>query len=239
MLLNQNKSQWFVKIICCVMLFFNMYYFFIRRGVWPGYYLKKIIYQPMDNIVSSELYRDLSEQYSYMNKMQRSKVNVFVGDSITKRFNVQEFFKDIKILNRGIYFDTTHGLLNRIKSNINNLKIKKLFVMIGYNDLKYRTNDEIINNIKSIIQNAEAEKIFIQSLLPVDSERIEINERIVFLNKRLKRIATRSEGLEYVDLYSHFYNGRNGIKVELTNDGIHPNYFGYNLWYSHIKYLIK
>jgi len=58
------------------------------------------------------LYQDLSEEYFYLNKnYDNKKVIVFLGDSITKRFNSDEYFKGTLVLNRGIPFDTTYGVL--------------------------------------------------------------------------------------------------------------------------------
>ncbi len=109
--------------------------------------------------------------------------------------------------------------------------------MIGYNDLRYRTNVEIIHNIKQILLRSKANQTYIQSLLPVSSDNNEINDRIIALNNQLKTIAI-DKGYIYIDLHSHFVSDNNGIKPELTRDGTHPNYFGYKLWFSIIQPLL-
>jgi lysophospholipase L1-like esterase len=235
---KQHKLFVFICLFTIILLGFNVHYFFIHRKVGPYFYIQKILNKPIDDIADTDIYKDLSEEYAYLNKITTNEpLIVFVGDSITKRFNISEFAKSKNILNRGIFSDTTQGLLNRINININNININKLFIMIGYNDLKFRTNDEIINNIKKIISVAKAEKIYIQSLLPVISDRNVINERIIIINKQLRKISIDG-GCYYIDLHSHFVGNNNGIKTELTRDGTHPNYFGYKLWFSLIEDLL-
>ena len=65
------------------------------------------------------------------------------------------------------------GVKKRLDKNINNLSIDKLFIMIGYNDLEYYTNDDILENIKEIVQKSSARQIYVQSILPVDSTMVE------------------------------------------------------------------
>lgn len=225
-------------MLCLLLLVFNGYYFFVRSGLGPNFYINKFLYEQKDNITHTDIYKDLNEEYLNLNKDIVDQKIVFVGDSITKRFNIHEFSQKIGIINRGIFSDTTHGLLNRLETNVNNLKISKLFVMIGYNDLKFRTNVEIIQNIKKILLKSKADKIFFQSLLPVKSDIKDINDRIIYINDQIKKMAT-SGGYIYVDLHSHFISNDNEIKSELTRDGIHPNYFGYKLWFSLIEHLLK
>ena len=176
MQLKLNKIVPFIVLLCLILVVFNGYYFFIRRGVGPYFYINKFLYEPTDNIIHTDMYKDLSEEYLNLNKQIFDPKIVFVGDSITKLFNIREFSGKIEVINRGIFSDTTHGLLNRLEININNLKIEKLFVMIGYNDLIFRTNLEIVHNIKQILLKSKAAQIYIQSLLPVKSDRKEINE---------------------------------------------------------------
>ena len=138
-------------LFLAVLLGFNTYYFFIRRGVGLSFYLKKVIEKPIDPILDHPLYQDYKIEYEYLNSTYRgSKYIVFLGDSITARFKLSEYFPHKPLLNRGIFSDTTHGLINRIENNCNNLDVAKCFILIGYNDLKYRTDGEILENYEKI-----------------------------------------------------------------------------------------
>jgi lysophospholipase L1-like esterase len=212
------------------LLGFNVYYFFVQRSVGPTYYIEGVIHGPKDNTTELAIYKALSQEYSYMNTQYRNKsAIVFLGDSITKRFNTSEFFRAKLILNRGIFFDTTEGVLRRLNHNVNNLSVRKLFLMIGYNDLKYRSNGEILENISDILSRIKSQKIFVQSLLPVAAQRKNINARIVQINTNLKALCSE-KGVFYVDLHSMFRDNSGGMAEKYSLDGVHPNILGYELW---------
>lgn len=233
-----NRPLLFLAALVALLLLFDGYYFFIRRGVWPGSYVQQLLARPEDNFTRSRIYNDLYEEYRQLNTSNRfDSLIVFAGDSITKGFNIQEFAGSNRIVNRGIFHDTTRGLLERLDTNINNLKIDKLFVMIGYNDLGFRSDEEIVRNIGDILARSKAKKIYLQSFLPVSSDRKGTNERILHINEQLKALAL-DKGYVYVDVHAYFAYGRNGIDPRLTTDGVHPNYLGYQLWYSVIQPLL-
>jgi len=232
---KKNNLAKFIFIAFIVLFVFNIYYFFVKRSVGPLYYLEKIFQTDNDNILEKSVYQSLSQEYSVLNKNYKKKdVIVFLGDSITKRFNLDEISDTDYLLNRGIFYDTTLGVLKRLNSNVNNLNIKILFIMIGYNDLKYRDNQRILENIGNILSKVRASKVIVQSLLPVDSKRKLINQRIVRLNKQIQLIAQK-EGYLYIDLHSKFVTNQGGINKRYSLDGTHPSIEGYKLWYSIIK----
>jgi len=232
---HYNISITVLCIIVAFLLSFDFYYFFIRRNVGPDFYLNKLIDKPSDNIIESGIYKDLRNEYQKLNNNYGGKsVIVFVGDSITKRFNTYEFFKNEMILNRGIFSDTTFGLINRLESNINNLQIDKLFIMIGYNDLRHRDNNQIVSNIEKIVRMAKAKTKYVQSILPVDSDRPKANKRIDAVNAKLKE-SSKTGNYVYIDISTEFKDNAGGIDPKLTRDGVHPNYFGYKLWFSIIS----
>ncbi len=194
------------------------------------YYVHKLFYLPKDNILQRTIYQDLSEEYAYLNKRLIGKKHiVFVGDSITKGFNFQEYFPNHTIINRGIFSDTTFGLLKRLDRNVVNLYADKIFLMIGYNDLEYRTNGEILRNIADILKQFKTETVYVQSLLSVDATLVSINARIVEINKGIKALCKRHSYV-YINLHSHFSNDKGGINRAYSRDGVHPNGSGYLLW---------
>ena len=220
--------------IALLLIIFNVYYFFVRRGVGPGYYIEKIFAEEHTAIEQEPFYRAMSETYFHLNSAQgNAPVHVLIGDSITSGFRLHEFEPagSRPVLNRGIYSDTTDGLLGRIETNVNNLTIDKLFVMIGYNDLDRKTDDDIARNIEKILDLAKAERKYVQSILPVDPRiNPKKNARIAAINRSLVETCRRKDHV-FIDLHSRFEeNG--GLNPRLTYDGIHPNYFGYKMWHS-------
>lgn len=102
---------------------------------------------------------------------------VFVGDSIIEDFLFDEFFPNAEIYNRGIYGDTSIGVLNRMNESIYLLSPSKVFIAIGTNDLD-KTNDSIetiADRIEQIVKNTKLNtqntQIFICSLLPVNDSK--------------------------------------------------------------------
>jgi lysophospholipase L1-like esterase len=220
--------------IALLLIIFNVYYFFVRRDLSPVYYIEKIFAEEHTAIEQEPFYRAMTETYFHLNNAQgNAPVHVLIGDSITAGFSLYEFEAagSRSVLNRGIYSDTTDGLLGRVETNVNNLKIEKFFVMIGYNDLDRKTDYDIARNIEKILDLAMAERKYVQSILPVDPRiNSKKNARIAAINRSLVEICRR-KGHVFIDLHSRFEeNG--GLNPRLTYDGVHPNYFGYQMWYS-------
>lgn len=224
------NSPAFILLFSAIVIF-STYYFFFRDDRGPLYYFDKIFSRPHDSITESYQYRDLTEEYQQLNRrIANKRVIVFWGDSITKRFNVYEYFPDKPILNRGIYSDTTEGMLYRMRTNISDLNIDKLFILIGYNDLQFRSDNMILDNISTIITRVKAKVTFIQSILPVAPKRVATNARIRNINKQLEAMCLQRPCI-YVDLHSYFLNaGGEGLSFKYSYDGIHPNAEGNRLW---------
>jgi len=233
---HRTKLTLTISLFLTFLLLFNFYYFFIKRNVGPLFYINKLTSNPLDPILEMPIYQDLVEEYQILNQIYIDKsCIVFAGDSITKRFNINELFKKNNILNRGIFSDTTLGLIERLEQNINNLKIDKLFILIGYNDLKYRDNKTIIKNIEEIVlRSSSAKKIYVQSILPVDSNRKELNLRINQINDSLNDNAIKNNYI-FINLNDRFKDVNGNLNPNLSRDGTHPNFHGYSLWFSIVK----
>jgi len=109
--------------------------------------------------------------------------------------------------------------------------------MIGFNDLRYRSNAEILGNIVNILSQIDARKVFIQSILPVDSSMSDNNNRIVQLNRELQKFCNRSD-YSYIDLHSYFLGKDDGLSSQYSRDSVHLNRTGYLIWSKHIRSLL-
>jgi lysophospholipase L1-like esterase len=212
------------------LVMFNAYYFIIKKPQAVLGFIEERSRVPQDSILDDKNYRNSVKEYSSLNDLWKDKkVVVFVGDSITKGYNVMEYFSDKMILNRGIMSDTTLGLLDRMDSTVNNLNVKKLFIMIGYNDLPYRSNTSIVKNISQIVSRARSRKVILQSILPVEPKRKVENLRIAEINRELRQLCV-TENCNYLDLHSHFLDEKGDLNPIYFNDGVHPSGRGYFLW---------
>ena len=170
---------------------------------------------------------------------------IFLGDSITDRGEFTEYFNNVNIKNRGISGDTTEGVLNRIDEVVES-KPKKIFLLIGINDIGNGVESEtIINNynkiIKSIKDSSPDTKIYVQSILPCNSKLMDDNERnnrrtsknILEINDDILKLCQKNN-VTYIDLTPSF-SYKNELKKEYTEDGVHLNGNGYLLWIKLIK----
>lgn len=75
-------------------------------------------------------------------------------------------------------------------------------------------------------------KVVLCSVLPAVQykwrKEIKPAEKIVELNKLLKAYAKKNK-ITYIDCYSLMVNENKGLKKELSPDGVHPNFQGYQL----------
>lgn len=55
----------FLTVLVALLLLFDGYYFFIRRGVWPGSYVQQLLARPEDNFTRSRIYNDLFTPFAY------------------------------------------------------------------------------------------------------------------------------------------------------------------------------
>lgn len=230
-----SKKNVIIFLLFLFLLSFNIYDFIIGNNVGFRLRYNRLFSKPIDHILERPIYKDYKTEYELLNNtFQGTDYIVFIGDSITARFNVYEYFPQKPVLNRGIFFDTTYGLLNRIETNCNNLNISKCFVLIGFNDLKYRNNDQIIANYNKILKKLNAEQIYVLSLLPVSQKHKGLAKRIIQLNYRIKQLAL-TFGCTYIDMFSRFIGTDGYIKVDLSTDGVHPNKEGYKIFNAVLK----
>lgn len=166
---------------------------------------------------------------------------VFLGDSITDFFRVNEYFHGAYVINRGIGGDTTDDVLKRMPESVYQLSPSKVFLMIGTNDLPENKSDEsIVANIRKIIsliqENCPDTKIYLESIYPISAARHKkirkiivrkrTNERIRSINEALKALALE-KGIPYIDVYSHLTDEEGNLRLEFTVEGLHLTVLGY------------
>lgn len=169
---------------------------------------------------------------------------VFLGNSITERGYWQELIgPKIAVANRGIGGDNTFGVLARLESIVQ-LRPKKIFLMIGINDIgRGLSQDIIISNYRKILEYLQGHlpqtRIYLQSVLPLHEELLSYdylkgkNPLVTQLNQELEKLA-RTSNIEYVDLHPIFsLNGK--LRAEYTTDGIHLNPLAYSVWVNELK----
>ena len=97
---------------------------------------------------------------------------VFLGDSITDFYPLEEFYDNLPVVNSGVSGYKTTDILSRIDSMVTIYNPTKVFLLIGTNDVPSRSEDEIVKNIQEIVKEIQSKrpkaKIYLESILPVN-----------------------------------------------------------------------
>ena len=165
---------------------------------------------------------------------------VFYGNSITEgwaRYFDKEFAGK-PYIGRGISGQTTPQMLVRFRQDVVDLKPAVVVILAGTNDIAENTGpatDEMIqDNLASMAEIAHANgiRVVLASILPVYRypwrSALEPAQRIVTLNAWLRDYAAR-HGHVYLDYHTPMADERQGLRAELTRDGVHPNVAGYEV----------
>lgn len=167
---------------------------------------------------------------------------VFLGDSITDRWRLNEYFPDSDFVNRGIGGQITGEMLGRLKADVMDLHPAAVVVLGGTNDLaRGIALTAIENNYLMIADVASAEKIKVifASLLPVSDYHKDVdpvNQRtlqrppvyIKTLNEWLENFCAQ-RGYTYLNYFGAMVDGTGQLREDLGDDGLHPNSKGYRI----------
>jgi len=158
---------------------------------------------------------------------------LFMGDSITDGWKIQEYFPGKPYVNRGIGGQITGEMLGRMKADALDLKPMAMVVLAGTNDLaRGVTIPAIENNLYMIGSLAKAQgiKVIFASITPVNGANIAVRppEKILELNKYLQELCAK-EGYLYLDYFSALKDSEGLIPKALAADGLHPNADGYKI----------
>lgn len=169
---------------------------------------------------------------------------VFVGDSITQGGLWGELFANPRVLNRGIGGDATQDLLNRA-DQIHALSPRKLFLMIGINDLNQGVELETtFSNLEGLFDGFDRElpksRVYLQSVLPVNEDWFRPIDPadVEAINEKLRAEAD-ARGYQFVDLRPLFSDENGQLKRDYSNDGIHLLGGAYAVWRDRIEELVR
>jgi lysophospholipase L1-like esterase len=165
---------------------------------------------------------------------------VFVGNSLTEAFPVTELF-GANCKNRGIGGNKTTHILARIES-IAMTHPRKIFIEAGINDFVFGGNvGSTFNNYVQILKRIDSLSprtlIYVQSTIPTCGPYGIYNDSVRALNSRLFGYCEQSN-IAYIDVYSQMVTG-NKMDSTLTEDGLHLNGIGYEIWQKTIEKYVR
>ncbi|HEY4305056.1 MAG TPA: SGNH/GDSL hydrolase family protein [Gemmatimonadaceae bacterium] len=163
---------------------------------------------------------------------------VFMGNSITEAWAplFPTEFAGKPYIGRGISGQTTPQMLLRFRQDVIALRPKVVVILGGTNDIAGNTGpstlEMIEDNLMSMAEIAKANgvRVVLASVLPVFDypwrKGLEPAPKIIALNTWMKAYAGRV-GATYADFHSAMADSRQGMRPELSSDGVHPNPAGY------------
>ena len=157
---------------------------------------------------------------------------VFAGDSITQGWNLEKYFPNLKVANRGISGDTTRQLLYRFKEDVITLKPTAIVLLIGTNDLGLGgTPEEAAENIGAILNQIKSDlpktPVIVCKVMP---RQPQFAEKIKRLNALVDKLVEGNPQFIRCDTYNIYADENGAAKKEEFPDMLHPNGAGYQKW---------
>lgn len=189
--------------------------------------------------------RDNLRRYSEANMQLKPATQgrvVFLGDSITDAWRLNEYFPTQDYVNRGISGQVTGEMLGRLKADVLDLKPAAVVILAGTNDLARGIPLSTIQNnltmIGDLLTHHRIKPIY-SSVLPISDYHKEVNptyqrspqrppEQIRAINQWLESFC-KNRGFTYLNYFPALADGSGMLKAEIAEDGLHPNGTGYRL----------
>jgi lysophospholipase L1-like esterase len=165
---------------------------------------------------------------------------VFYGNSITDAWAgyFAAMFPGKPYVGRGISGQTTPQMLVRFRQDVIALQPAVVVILAGTNDIAGNTGPStlamIADNLTSMVELARANgvRVVLSSVLPAYDypwrPGLEPAGTIVALNAWMREYAA-SHDVGYIDYHSAMADERQGLRADLTYDGVHPNEAGYRV----------
>lgn len=181
------------------------------------------------------------QQCQWKTDISKNENFVFLGDSITDWYPIEELYEDMPIVNSGKAGYKTQDILEEMDELVYQYNPTKVVILIGTNDLNNDVpEDKMLENIKKIIKdikkNRKKAKLYVQSIYPInnsdndkinkDTVGVRTNETIQRVNKQIKKIC-KQQNVTYIDMYSELVDNEGNLMLKYTKDGLHISELGY------------
>ena len=192
-----------------------------------------------------------AEEYAAIANQTKKEGVVFVGDSIMELYNLPKYFKDKDYINRGISGNKSQDVLNRLQTNVIDLKPKTVLVHVGTNDIGHAIPEETyLANMDKIIEMLQTNlpdcNIIVNSIFPTvtldnyNSKNLtkkRDNFTIMDINSKLRHLCNTKKVI-YLDIHkSLLLNDK--LNKTYTLDGLHLSDVGYKLVTREIYYCFE
>jgi lysophospholipase L1-like esterase len=207
-------------------------------GPWLGPFRAKLVPSLMQDFGERYLYAEANAALPAPRPGERRVV--FLGDSITDRWNLAVSFPGKSYVNRGIGSQVTAQMILRFHQDVIALKPSAVVILAGINDiqgfLQQETPEQIETNWEAMADLADAHgiKVVFGAILPVndytpaakDVVKERKPEEIRALNAWLRALCAR-RGYAFADYYTPLVDAKGLMAAPFTEDGVHPLDNGY------------
>lgn len=175
---------------------------------------------------------------------------LFLGDSITEQYDLDEYYNDLPVVNSGISGNKTKDLLNDLNNRVYQYNPSKVFLLIGTNDIQSKVEDDvIINNIKKILEdiheNRPYAKLYLEAIYPVDEgssgAQNRTNKEIQSINASLEDYCKKND-ITFIDMYDLLLDpesDKDRLFEDYSKDGLHISDEGYEVITEELMKYIK
>jgi len=207
-------------------------------GPWLGPFRAQLVPSLMQDFGEKYIYADADRASAAPAPGERRVV--FIGDSITDRWELARFFPGHAYFNRGIGSQVTAQMVLRFQQDVIALEPSAVVILAGVNDvqgfLQTDSQEQIEQNYQAMADMADRHhiKVVFASILPVNNYESKADKVLVerhpdelrALNAWLRRFCEQ-RGYVYADYYSAMVDYNGLMRRGLTDDGIHPLDSGY------------
>lgn len=167
---------------------------------------------------------------------------VFFGDSITQGWGT-DFggrFAGMKLANRGISGDTTHGMLIRLQEDVLDLNPAAIVMLMGTNDIEENIDiDAVARNVQKILAAIKAKSpatpVVFCRVFPSSAQKKRPMETIQKLNRLYDVLAKGDPQITVLDTWTLFADQTGDAKAEWFPDLLHLNKAGYDRWAAGLR----
>lgn len=202
---------------------------------------------------TNEIKNESSSNSSNNSEVKFDRTVAFIGDSRTQGFIMYNGLKIIQDYSYiGLMVDTamtkefvktSNGNKITLLQDMANKNIKKVYIMLGVNELgwsypqvfkaKYK---ELISEIRKVKPNCQ---IYVQSIIPMtksksDSDKIFNNTNVEKFNQLVQEVA-EEEKVTYLDVKSVLVDKNGYLPEEASTDGIHIDKKYCEKWLTYLK----
>lgn len=225
------------------MLKYKLQYLIFGLFFFVNYVLGQV---PRDKSVRNFSFHKNIQNFKYQDSLANppEKAILLIGSSsFTGWYDVQDYFPEYKIINRGFGGSRLVDLIYAYHDIVPIYNPRQIIIYCGENDLSIDNElsaEEVLSRFKILyalirIDFGNEVRISYVSMKPSPARK-HLMGRFEKSNLLIKEFLNQQEEADYIDLYQHLLNKEGKPKVNLfLEDQLHNNAEGYKVWQKVIE----